>query len=90
MAKALSDRIADKRAALENLRKEIAALETKEATRLGKIAVAAGLAEIAIDEAALLAAFQEIAARFQKSGAAAPPPAAAQASAGAGRDDGEA
>lgn len=54
------------------IREEIARLqdqlrqaETREAERIGRIALKAGLGEIDIEEAALLAAFEEIATRFR-------------------------
>ena len=54
------------------IREEIARLqdqlrqaETREAERIGRIALRAGLGEIEIEETALLAAFEEIAARFR-------------------------
>jgi hypothetical protein len=54
------------------IREEIARLqdqlrqaETREAERIGRIALRAGLGEIEIDETALQAAFEEIAARFR-------------------------
>lgn len=54
------------------IREEIARLqgqlrqaETREAERIGRIALKAGLGEIEIEEAALQAAFEEIAARFR-------------------------
>ncbi|TIQ37258.1 MAG: TraC family protein [Mesorhizobium sp.] len=55
------------------IREEIARLqdqlkqaETREAERIGRIALKAGLGEIEIEEAALQAAFEEIAGRFRK------------------------
>lgn len=54
------------------IREEIARLqdqlrqaETREAERIGRIALKAGLGEIEIEEAALQAAFEEIATRFR-------------------------
>ncbi|MBX5166823.1 MULTISPECIES: conjugal transfer protein TraC [unclassified Rhizobium] len=54
------------------IREEIARLqdqlrqaETREAERIGRIALKAGLGEIEIDEADLQAAFEEIARRFR-------------------------
>jgi hypothetical protein len=55
------------------LREEIAKLqdqlrvaETKEAERIGRVALKAGLGEIEIDDAELVAAFEELTARFRK------------------------
>lgn len=54
------------------IREEIARLqdqlkqsETREAERIGRIALKAGLGEIEVDEAALQAAFEDIAGRFR-------------------------
>ncbi|MCL6655157.1 conjugal transfer protein TraC [Agrobacterium rubi] len=54
------------------IREEIARLqdqlrqaETREAERIGRIALKAGLSEIEIEEAALQAAFEEITGRFR-------------------------
>ncbi|MFC2253547.1 conjugal transfer protein TraC [Labrys portucalensis] len=54
------------------IREEIARLqdqlrqaETREAERIGRIALKAGLGEIEIEETALLAAFEEVAKRFR-------------------------
>jgi hypothetical protein len=54
------------------IREEIARLqdqlrqaETREAERIGRIALKAGLGEIEIEEAALQSAFEDIAARFR-------------------------
>lgn len=57
------------------IREEIAKLqdqlrqaETREAERIGRIALRAGLGEIEIEETALLAAFEELAGRFREAG----------------------
>lgn len=57
------------------IREEIARLqeqlkhsETREAERIGRIALRAGLGEIEIEETALLAAFEELAGRFRDAG----------------------
>ncbi|MFH1554186.1 MAG: conjugal transfer protein TraC [Ancylobacter novellus] len=54
------------------IREEIARLqdqlrqaETREAERIGRIALKAGLGEIEIEETALLSAFEEVAKRFR-------------------------
>jgi methanogenic corrinoid protein MtbC1 len=61
------------------IREEIARLqdqlkqaETREAERIGRIALRAGIGEIEIEEAALLSAFEEVAGRFRKGGARSP------------------
>lgn len=53
-------------AAFEAAKQEIADLETRDAARIGKLAVKAGLADIDLDDATLLKELQAIAARFQK------------------------
>lgn len=57
------------------IREEIAKLqdqlrqaETREAERIGRLALKAGLGEIAIEEGELLAAFEELAGRFRGDG----------------------
>lgn len=74
------------------IREEIARLqealkqaETREAERIGRIALKAGLGEIEIEEAALQAAFEEIAGRFRggKGGATGKRNTAGASSAGA-------
>lgn len=54
------------------LQEQLKAAETREAERIGRVALKAGLGEIEIEEAALQAAFEEIAGRFRgKAGKAA-------------------
>lgn len=74
------------------IREEIARLqdqlkqaETREAERIGRIALKAGIGEIEIEETALQAAFEEIAGRFRggKGGATGKKNAGAGGSAGA-------
>lgn len=66
--------ISERRAELARLQAEIDALEQAEAARLGRLAVAAGLAELGVSDADLAAAFAAVAARFRDT-AAAPKPA---------------
>lgn len=78
------------------IREEIARLqdqlrqaETREAERIGRVALKAGLGDIEIEEAQLQRGFEEIAARFRKGDARARKPqatpvAAGEASGGAG------
>jgi hypothetical protein len=49
---------------IARLQEELKQAETREAERLGKIALKAGLGEVEIDESELHAAFGDIAARF--------------------------
>jgi hypothetical protein len=64
---------------IERLHDQLKAAETKEAERIGRIAVKAGLGDLDIDEAKLGDLFAEIAARFhsgsEKRRQAAPKPA---------------
>jgi hypothetical protein len=64
---------------IERLHDQLKAAETKEAERIGRIAVKAGLGDLDIDEAKLADLFAEIAGRFQsgseKRRQAAPKPA---------------
>lgn len=57
-----SSRIREEIARLQDQLKQA---ETREAERIGRIALKAGLGEIEIDEAALQAAFEEISKRFR-------------------------
>lgn len=49
---------------ITRLQEQLRQAETREAERIGRIALRAGLAEIEIDESELLAAFEELAGRF--------------------------
>lgn len=50
---------------ITRLQEQLRAAETREAERIGRIALRAGLGEIEIEDAALQAAFEEIAGRFR-------------------------
>ncbi|MCF3640312.1 TraC family protein [Rhizobium sp. TRM95111] len=50
---------------IARLQDQLKAAETREAERIGRIALKAGLGEIEIAEAALQAAFEDIAGRFR-------------------------
>lgn len=50
---------------IARLQDQLKAAETREAERIGRVALKAGLGEIEIDETALLAAFEEVAGRFR-------------------------
>ena len=50
---------------IARLQDQLRAAETREAERIGRIALKAGIGEIEIDEAELQAAFEEIAGRFR-------------------------
>ena len=76
---------------IAKLQEQLRTAETKEAERIGRVALKAGLGEIEIDDTELLAAFEEVATRFRKGsgrpGRAAP---AAIAPGAAARSGGEA
>lgn len=50
---------------IARLQDQLRAAETREAERIGRIALKAGLGEIDIDETTLQAAFEDIAGRFR-------------------------
>ncbi|MCJ7997522.1 TraC family protein [Rhizobium cremeum] len=50
---------------IARLQDQLKAAETREAERIGRVALKAGLGDIEIEEAALQAAFEEIAKRFR-------------------------
>ncbi|MCP1769109.1 uncharacterized protein YjbJ (UPF0337 family) [Bradyrhizobium japonicum] len=49
---------------ITRLQEQLKAAETREAERIGRIALRAGLGEIEIEESELLAAFEDLAGRF--------------------------
>lgn len=51
---------------IARLQEQLKAAETREAERIGRIALKAGLGDIEIDETELQAAFGEVANRFRK------------------------
>ena len=65
--KTLSARTADKLAELNRIKAELAELESKAAERIGKIAIAAGLGDLDLDDAAMRKEFEAIASKFRKS-----------------------
>ncbi|WP_064710656.1 conjugal transfer protein TraC [Rhizobium bangladeshense] len=50
---------------IARLQEQLKAAETREAERIGRIALKAGLGEIEIEEAVLQAAFEDVAKRFR-------------------------
>ncbi|UWU19567.1 TraC family protein (plasmid) [Rhizobium sullae] len=50
---------------IARLQDQLKAAETREAERIGRVALRAGLGEIEVEEAALQAAFEDIARRFR-------------------------
>ena len=63
--KTLSERKADKLAELNRIKAELAELESKAAERIGKIAIAAGLGDLDIDDAEMRKEFEAIASKFR-------------------------
>lgn len=51
---------------IARLQDQLRRAETREAERIGRVALKAGFGEIEVDEAALQAALEEIAVRFRK------------------------
>ncbi len=54
------------RAEIVKLQEQLKQAETRDAERIGRIALKAGLGDIEIDEAELQTAFEEVTARFRK------------------------
>jgi len=54
---------------IARLQDQLRAAETREAERIGRVALKAGLGDLEIDEGDLLTAFEEVKARFRKAGA---------------------
>lgn len=63
--KTIGDRRADTIARMDALKKELAELDAKAGERIGKLAVRAGLADLDLDDDALMKEFQALAGRFQ-------------------------
>ncbi len=59
------DRIAAAKAELAAARDRLAQVEAEEATRIGKLAIRAGLVDLGLDDAELAKEFEAIAARFR-------------------------
>ncbi|WP_333824547.1 conjugal transfer protein TraC [Pinisolibacter sp.] len=53
---------------IARLQEQLKAAETREAERIGRLALKAGLGEIAIEEVELIAAFEALATRFRTGG----------------------
>lgn len=58
---------------IARLQEKLKEAETRDAERIGRIAIRAGLGEIEIEEADLLSAFEEVARRFRDDTKSAPP-----------------
>ena len=68
---------------IARLQDQLKAAETREAERIGRLALKAGLGDIEIEDNDLITAFEEVAARFRKGGPRAGKPAVAQVAPGA-------
>ncbi len=76
---------------IAKLQEQLKAAETREAERIGRLALRAGLGEIEIEESDLVAALEEIAGKFRKGGGRVNKPTSAPVAAGApARQAGEA
>ena len=64
--KTLTERKADKLAELNRIKLELAELENKAAEKIGKIAIAAGLGDLEINDSELRKEFEAIASKFCK------------------------
>ena len=53
---------------IARLQEQLKVAETREAERIGRLALKAGLGEIEIDDAKLVEAFEELAKRFRSGG----------------------
>ncbi|RWJ60800.1 MAG: TraC family protein [Mesorhizobium sp.] len=71
---------------IARLQDQLKAAETREAERIGRLALKAGLGEIEIEEAALLSAFEDLAGRFRAGGGK----STGKKNAGGGRSAGDA
>lgn len=73
---------------ITRLQEQLKQAETREAERIGRLALKAGLGDIEIDEGDLVAAFEDVTAKFRKgsgtrrSSSATVPPGAPQGSGG--------
>tara|TARA_B100000949_G_scaffold120222_1_gene106264 strand:- start:218 stop:481 length:264 start_codon:yes stop_codon:yes gene_type:complete len=53
---------------IAKLQEQLKAAETREAVRIGRIALKAGIGEVEADDGKLLAAFEDLAKRFRERG----------------------
>ncbi|UUP20051.1 TraC family protein [Nitratireductor thuwali] len=68
---------------ITRLQEQLRQAEAREAERIGRLALKAGLGDIEIEERALVAALEEVAAQFRKGSGRAARPASAQVAPGA-------
>ena len=74
---------------IARLQEQLKVAESREAERIGRLALKAGLGEIEIDDAKLVQAFEDLAKRFRGGGAEnrKPPPAQNPAGASSGANN---
>jgi TraC-like protein len=72
--KTFLDRRTEALAELEQAKKRLASLEDTAATRIGRLAMKSGLAELELSDVQLLGEFDAIAARFRPKSAVSTPP----------------
>ncbi|WP_157016845.1 conjugal transfer protein TraC [Mesorhizobium xinjiangense] len=76
---------------IARLQEQLKAAETREAERIGRLALKAGLGDIDVEEGDLISALEEIAGKFRKGSARQGKPAASPVASGAtARSPGEA
>lgn len=68
---------------IAKLQEQLKAAETREAERIGRLALRAGLGDIEIEEGDLVAALEEIAGKFRKGGGRSNKPASTPVAPGA-------
>ncbi|MCV0398230.1 conjugal transfer protein TraC [Neoaquamicrobium sediminum] len=68
---------------IAKLQEQLKQAETREAERIGRLALKAGLGDIEVEERALVSALEEVAVRFRKGSGRAARPASAPAAPGA-------
>jgi uncharacterized protein YecA (UPF0149 family) len=68
---------------IARLQDQLKAAETREAERIGRLALKAGLGEVDIEEASMVAAFEEMVGKFRKGGTRTAKPAVAPVAPGA-------
>jgi hypothetical protein len=73
---------------ISRLQEQLRQAETREAERIGRLALKAGLGDIELEDSEVLKAFEEIAARFRKGSARPGRPAAAPVPPGASQGPG--
>ncbi|NMG41383.1 conjugal transfer protein TraC [Chelativorans sp. ZYF759] len=68
---------------IAKLQEQLKLAETREAERIGRLALRAGLGDVTVEDGALVSAFEEIVGRFRKGSGRASKPSAPQVAPGA-------